>query len=788
MATAAETATESILPQRVSTRRMAAYRGRAALALVLVTGLALALAPGAFAAEAQAPEAATPSPSELPSCAEGPERVGAVVLGTPCDDRIVAPASAAAVYGGEGDDVIIGANSGVVTASTGDQSFGLHLEVGSQTFEGGDGNDIVYGDRGNDTLRGNGGDDRLYGGIGDDVVEGGDGNDLLAGGFGADDLDGQAGNDYVRGDATIDNIFDTGGGFDTLSFASAATPGFSGAGPASVANFPAAGGERGVWLKLSEDGNNALNGEPSLGGGNDEVQPGAFERIIGSPFADFIVGSAGAEDIWGGGGADVINGGGGADTIHGGADGDFLTGSPEAAIDGEGGANNCTGTLTKFSCAGTTEAVTPRNLAAVSVGVVNSGSGYSQVYVVGGEGSDAISVVDNGSTVAISIGAGAFDPDFGGCGLAAANTAVCGLDGLLDSVLIAGKGGNDVISANVRDGVGVFELGGDGVDQLAGSASEDTLVDGQGASQDFLAGFAGDDALTHNGGPDVLDGGEGSDLFLSVSICDGETIDGGAERVGAPTPDRDNASWARLTGIGVGARLDLGLVGQIGAGDQPVCPTGSFDAMPRIEDLEASNQSDVLYGNEGGNQLLGHQGEDTYFALGGNDSILANSGSRDRVINCGAGLDQAVIDFASVGDPTPVECERFREGAAGEFKELPLLSEPPPPPPPPPPPKDRKPPRTKLLRHPTKLLRVAPRHRKLVSFRFAASETSRFRCKLDRKPYASCSSPRKYRVLVGRHVFRLFAIDAAGNRDRTPAVFVFRVVAKQPQRAAGGAR
>jgi hypothetical protein len=158
------------------------------------------------------------------------------------------------------------------------------------------------------------------------------------------------------------------------------------------------------------------------------------------------------------------------------------------------------------------------------------------------------------------------------------------------------------------------------------------------------------------------------------------------------------------------------------------------------------------------------------------------------VINCGPGLDQAVIDFATVGDPTPIECERVREGAAGEFKELPLLSEPSPPPPLPPPPKDRKAPRTKLLRHPPKLLRVAPRHRKLVSFRFSASETSRFRCKLDRKPYASCRSPRAYRVLVGRHVFRLFAIDAAGNRDRTPAAFVFRVVAKKPHRAGAATR
>ena len=769
---------------------MAAYRGRAALALVLVTGLALAFAPGAFAAEAPAPEeAAAPPPSAMPSCAEGPERVGAVVLGTPCDDRIVAPATAAAVYGGEGDDVIIGANSGVVTASTGDPSFGLHLEVGSQTFEGGDGNDVVYGDRGNDTLRGNGGNDRLYGGIGDDVVEGGDGNDLLAGGFGADDLDGQAGDDYVRGDATIDNIFDTGGGFDTLSFATAATPGFGGAGPASVANFPVVGGERGVWLKLSEDGNNALNGEPSLGGGNDEVQPGAFERIIGSPFADFIVGSAGAEDIWGGGGADVINGGGGADTLHGGAGGDFLTGSPETAIDGEGGANNCTGTLAQTNCTGTTEAVTPRNLGTVSVGITTTPGGLTQLYVVGSEAADTITVSVAPNGVVVSLAGGSFDPDLGGCGQIDSLNAGCPIAAPLDSIVVAAKGGNDTVTTTgVPDGVSVVELGGDGTDQLTGSGSEDVLVDGPDASPDFLAALSGDDALTHNGGADLLDGGEGSDLFLSVSICDGETIDGGAERAGAPTQDRDNASWARLTGIGVAARLDLNQVGQIGPGDQPVCPTGSLDALPRIEDLETSNQSDVLYGNEFGNQLLGHQGEDSYFALGGNDSILANSGSRDRVINCGPGLDQAVIDFASVGDPTPVECERVREGAAGEFKELPLLSEPPPPPPPPPPPKDRKAPRTKLLRHPTKLLRVAPRHRKLVAFRFTASETSRFRCKLDRKPYASCSSPRKYRVRVGRHVFRLFAIDAAGNRDRTPAVFVFRVVAKQHQRPGAAAR
>jgi Ca2+-binding RTX toxin-like protein len=722
-----------------------------------------------------AAEGATPTPS----CAAGPVRDGNEILGTPCNDRIVVPPAVEYVNGGPGNDVIVGANSAPVAASTGSPETGLHLEVGSQTFEGGPGNDVVYGDRGNDTLRGNAGNDRLYGGIGDDVLEGGEGDDLLSGGFGSDKIDGGEGSDYVRGDATIDHIFDSGSsGIDTLSFATGATPGFGAARAGeiatSISNFPTGKeDERGVDLELGAGGVNALDGEPSLGGGNDEVQLGAFERIIGTPFSDYIVGSSAGEEIWGGGGADVITGGGGADEIHGGADGDFLEAGAGASIDGEAGSDNCEGGATEVSCEGTTSAVTPRDTSKVSVGETTAAPGLTQVYVVGSTAADTLNVTYTGSgSVELALSGASFDTavsDAGDCTVAAAS-ASCPVSGLLDAVVLAGMGGNDTISAEVPDGVGVVELGGAGDDHLVGSNSEDTLVDGEGKSQDRLEARAGDDALTHNGGPDLLDGGEGSDLFLSVSICDGETIDGGAERVGAPTPDRDNASWARLDEIGVDARLDQGRVGKIGAGEQPTCPGGAFDTLTGIEDLEASNQSDVLYGNEGNNQLLGHKGEDTYFALGGNDSILANSGSRDRIINCGPGLDQATIDFASVGDPTPIECEQVREGAAEEFKELPLLTEPPPPPP-----ADRVPPRTRITKHPKKLLWTNGKRRRIV-FRFASNEGgSRFRCKLDRKPYRPCASPRAYTVGLGSHTVRIFAVDAAGNRDRSPALFRFRL-------------
>src|ERR1700733_10171606 len=746
----------------------------AALAVAFLLLLGLPAIDGATAA----------SPPPSPSCAEGPERAGDEIVGTPCADRIVVPASVENVDAGAGDDTIVGANSGPVTALTGPCETGCHLEVASQTFEGGAGSGVVYGDRGNDTLRGNAGDDRLYGGIGDDVLEGGEGDDILSGGFGADKIDGQEGSDYVRGDATIDHIFDTGlTGTDTLSFSTGASPGFVG-NPTLPASFPPEGGERGVWLKLNQGGNNALDGIPSLGGGNDEVQAGAFERIIGSPFPDYIVGGTGTEEIWGGGGADVIEGGGGTDQMHGGADGDFLRAGPGATLFGEAGEDSCEGGGTPNECDPTPSGdVELRKTNLISVGETTGAPGLTQVYLVGSSGPDGITASYSGSgSVSLTLSSGTFDTsaaDAGGCTVSAAS-ASCPVSGLLDSLVLAGMAGNDSITASVPDGVDVVELGGTESDVLNGSGSEDVLVDGPGESRDELHGGAGDDALTHNGGEDLLEGGEGSDLFLSASICDGETIAGGIERVGAPAPNRDNASWARFEGEGVDARLDSGLVGRIGPGEQPTCGAEKLDHMEGIEDLEASNQSDVLYGNEGNNQLLGHKGEDTYYALGGNDSILANSGTVDRVINCGPGNDQAVIDLRSVAvDPTPIECERVREGAVEEFNELPLLSEPPPPSPPaqPKPKPDRTPPRTKLLRHPARTLRVLAGKRTPAVFRFVANEAgSPSKCKLARKPYASCHSPRKYRVPAGRHVFRLFAIDAAGNRDRTPAVFSFRVV------------
>jgi Ca2+-binding RTX toxin-like protein len=542
------------------------------------------------------------------------------------------------------------------------------------------------------------------------------------------------------------------------------TPGFGGASPSVPGSFPPAGGERGLRLEMGAGGENANNGIAALGGGVDEVEAQSFEVVIGTPFADYIQGTEGAEAIYGGGGADVVLGNGGGDTIAGGADGDYCE-SVAAAITGcEAGAAQ-------------------RDSGKVSVGFMTPAGAtpYAQLYLVGSTGSDSVAASYAPDAVTFQLSAGTFDQsagDAGGCSFDESSTkATCPLDRPLDSLLLAGMAGNDTISVSgFPETTGIVATGGEGSDSLAGRDGEDILVDGLGTSADTLTALGGDDALAHNDGPDQLLGGDGNDLFLSVSICDGEAVVGGA--------GRDNSSWARFTGGGVEANLELGQAGMPAGGAAPGCSSGTPDSLQEIEDLEGSNGEDVFYGDGGPNQLLGHKKPDAYFAGAGSDSILANSGDTelgdfDVTIDCGPDTDSALVDRPQFGgDPVPVNCESVSEADPNNFRTVTQLPPPEPPEPeepPPPPPVDRLAPRTTLAFHPRPLL-FTHRNWRRVAFRFASNEPgSRFLCKLDRKPYRGCTSPRAYWIKAGRHAFRVFAIDRAGNRDPTPVVFKFRL-------------
>lgn len=73
--------------------------------------------------------------------------------------------------------------------------------------------------------------------------------------------------------------------------------------------------------------------------------------------------------------------------------------------------------------------------------------------------------------------------------------------------------------------------------------------------------------------------------------------------------------------------------------------------------------------------------------------------------------------------------------------------------------------------------------KRIAKFKFTSNEPgSTFQCKIDRKPFKPCSSPKKFKRLKRRkHVFRVQAIDAVGNIDATPAKKAWKIK-KKPRR------
>jgi subtilisin family serine protease len=87
-------------------------------------------------------------------------------------------------------------------------------------------------------------------------------------------------------------------------------------------------------------------------------------------------------------------------------------------------------------------------------------------------------------------------------------------------------------------------------------------------------------------------------------------------------------------------------------------------------------------------------------------------------------------------------------------------------------------PETTITKAPKRKVR-ALRGRARVAFRFRSSKAgSTFRCKLDRGPVRACRPAASYRLKVGKHTFSVFAVDALGLADATPAIRKVKVVAR----------
>lgn len=118
-----------------------------------------------------------------------------------------------ALYGDEGDDVLIGSREGdfLLAGGPGNDTIRVRGRMAEASdiaglVRGGPGNDTVYGSRYSDTIYGGPGVDRLFGGAGDDVLHGSDGNDTIVGGAGDDVVYAGPGDDTVLGRAGDDTL------------------------------------------------------------------------------------------------------------------------------------------------------------------------------------------------------------------------------------------------------------------------------------------------------------------------------------------------------------------------------------------------------------------------------------------------------------------------------------------------------------------------------------------------------------------------------------------------------
>lgn len=646
------------------------------------------------------------------------------------DDRIIAVPGVEKINGGAGNDVIVGSSTveeidggagndiifgesippwvevsklfGVQAVSylDGDNNDNtIYGGNGDQRIYAKDGNDIVFGERGNDKIFGGNGNDRLYGGVGDDLVSGQDQDDLISGGNGNDNVLGGYGNDLIRGDTVRDNRHTVpddsvpdpmfpdglrgGAGVDTISFATAVTPGFRNAdvptNPSSTyTDFPGESGPRGVYVDLAALV--ASNGRARDGGGTDMIGSD-FENVVGSPFSDFIVGNSSANVINGGGGADVVLGMGGNDILYGGGGSDHLDGgngtdATWGGSSGGGSSNYCIGHEggDTYNCWRSTTGVVPDDTSKLRAGLVEtgwSGNGpdYTEAYFLGSTAADEVSTSFNLSTRTITFTSTGTTFDTTqieeGCSYSNAKTANCQWvpNHPLDSVIYYGDDGNDDLSAN---GAGlpittsVFSLGGNGSDQeIQGSDNtEDVLIDGPDAGNDILKGYGRTDSVYQGGGKDWIYGGADGDVMYSTGICEQNTISGG--------PGLDNNTWAALPTPersmtqGVYASLVTEEAGNQGSGGAPSCIGGSVDSLVDLENLEGSGGRDTLYGDNGPNSMLGRAGADSIYGGGGNDNLHMFSGDYDAVINCGGGTDDTLrrdLQRTDLRDSTHSGCE-----------------------------------------------------------------------------------------------------------------------------------
>lgn len=516
---------------------------------------------------------------------------------------------------------------------------------GNDTLEGTVIADTILGLGGNDTIRGKAGDDLLDGGLGDDTIEGGAGNDDMVGGAGNDVIEtgspASVGFDDIDagpGDDTLDVIvfpstlvgFDSlagGTGVDTVNLLLGEVVGNSrfdlqtGTADFGVRTAPMTGIENlsldvaGAVGEVEIVGTGAANrlrvrgaglGDAEVSGlaGDDELfgeaRGGSFSGGEGNDLIDRSTALEGAALLDGGSGDDLLKPGPGADQVVGGSGVDTVSydsfladpGSLDVDLALAGAAGNAS---THLLAVGDT-------LDGIEAVIGDSGNDRLA-------GNDAVNTLKGLEGDDVLIGRGGGDLLEGGPGFDTVSYR-----GSRVAVTVDLQGGSTGGDAQGDQLVAIENIeGGGGADTLKGDGAANRLDGGQG--NDRLEGRAGDDRYVRGPGFDTILDTEGTDDRILGSLTDLSA----AQRQG------DDLRLAFATGDQI---LILGhFAGQAVETFRLVAGGNSSGSIVMGTGSTGGNQSGILAGTEGDDELDGRGGNDFLFGSDGDDLLIGGRGN-----------------------------------------------------------------------------------------------------------------------------------------------------------------
>ncbi len=516
---------------------------------------------------------------------------GLAIFGAAGSDLLDDGGAAAAMQGGQGDDVYVVRAAGTTATETGGEGTDM-VRSYTSTFSLFTGVEILVG------MLSTG--QTLIGHSGDDIITGGAGADRLDGAGGADVLTGGLGGDFYVVDTLADTVVEAAGeGIDTIETALAAFT--------LIANVE-----------------------------NLTARTNSGQTLTGNDAANVITAGAGNDVLVGLGGNDRLIGGGGSDTITyaGSAVGIVATVGPFYSGTVTVGAGETDSFDGIEIVVGTDFADTFVNNSTVPASVMRfTGGAGDDVYRVGSTADVIVELAGGGTdhvlTSAFSYSLGANLENLTGTSTESQNL----FGNALDNFVTGGSAAN------------TLRLEAGGADRADGGEGNDTIV--------FGASFGAGDSVEGGSGTDVLRlQGSYASLSLGANVSGIETLElyGGAAAspngyqiaslglaapAGAFKVDGTRLQAGNTLSFDASAETDIGFTLLGGAGDDM---------------LKGGAEDDHLAGSDGNDALFGGGGDDVIEGGGGDDRALFHAaGAGAATIDMGAGNDRVVIEHLDGG-------------------------------------------------------------------------------------------------------------------------------------------